>query len=195
MNTDLDVRRIHQQLERQHRQMAKELETGALRWMVPRFLSTSTIGVGVTLVIPGLVGGGLAGLDVGSPAFWVKLLGPFVVAAAVTPWLYFRTRTRSHRSPDDIIRESDAEFESLTGPGWVGRVVRQGARFAAILGATAGALLAFGLPPDELPAGSRLLALAGFTLASALWTIPASFGMRWLSLRERRIQPGQDGAW
>lgn len=171
MRTDLEASRTLKRLERQQRELQKSLEGGAVGWMLPRFLSGSVLGIGLTMVLDGL---SLSPL---------KLFGPVVVAAVVTPILYVGARRQSRRALEEIVQEADAELAALTTPGWVGRVVRRGVMMAAGIGLPVGALLAFGLPVEELPAGSRLLALAGFTLATAAWTLPASFALRWLSVR------------
>lgn len=171
MRTDLEAGLTRQRLERQQREVQKSLEGGAVGWMLPRFLSGSVLGIGLAMVIDGLSLGLL------------KLFGPVVVAAVVTPIMYVGARRQSRRALDEIVQEADAELAALTAPGWVGRVVRRGLMMAAGIGLPVGALLAFGLPVEELPAGSRLLALAGFTLVTAAWTLPASFAQWWLSMR------------
>jgi hypothetical protein len=151
--------------------------------MLPRFLSGSAFGIGLTLVLPAFLGGGLGVVDGGSPAFWIKLLGPVVAAGVVTAHLYVKARRQSRRPLGQIVEEADAELAALTAPGWARRVVRQGVWMAAGIGLPVGALLAFGLPAEELPGGSRFLALAGFVVATAGWTVPAAFALRWLALK------------
>lgn len=168
---DVEASRTRQLWERQQRELQKSLEGSPGGWMFPRFLSGSVLGIGLAMVLDGV---SLSAL---------KLLGPVVVAAVVTPMMYFRARRQSRRPLEEVIQEAEAELEALTTPGWARRVVRRGVMMAAGIGLPVGALLAFGLPVEELPAGSRLLALAGFTLATAAWTLPAAFVLRWLSVR------------
>jgi hypothetical protein len=182
MKADLEASRTRQRLERQHRELRKGLQAGAFGWMLPRFVSGSVLGVGVTMLMSWTLGDGSGVVDGSSPGFWFRLLAPVVVVGAVTPYLYLRARRRSRRPVDEIVREADAEVTALTAPGWVGRVIRQGALMAAGIGLPVGTILAMGLPVEELPAGSRLLAVAGFALLTAGWTLPAAFGLRWLSL-------------
>lgn len=183
MKATLEVNRAHRELARQHRELRAGLDEGALGWMLPRFLSGSAVGIGITVVMPTLLGGGLAAIDPGSPVFWVTLLGPVVVSAAVTPYLYFKARQRSRLTIDELVEESDGDLASLTSPGWFGRTLRQGLKMALAVGLPVGGLLAIGFPIEELPAGSRLLALAGFVVATAAWTLPGSFLMRWWELK------------
>lgn len=195
MSTDLETSRLHRRVERRHRQLLKEMENGPLGWMIPRFVYGSSLGIGLTLVLPGFMGGGFAGIDVNSPVFWIKLLAPVLVAAIGTPYLCFKARQQSKESPEDAVRRADKELARLTSPGWVGRVFRLGALAALGIGLPVGALLAFGIPVDEMPGGSRLLMLSVFVLATAGWVIPGAFALRWVSLKTsgvRRVSKSSD---
>lgn len=187
-STDLETSRLHQRVERGHRQLVKDMEHGPLGWMIPRFISGSLFGIGLTLVLPGFMGGGLGVIDVDSPVFWIKLLGPVVVAAAGTSYLYFKARQQSKEPPEDAVRRADEELALLTAPGWAGRVFRRGALAALGIGLPVGAILAFGLPVHELPGGSRLLPLGGFILATAGWVIQGAFALRWAALKSWGIK-------
>jgi len=191
MSTILDVSRLHQRLERQHRRLLKDLENGPMAWIIPRFASGSILGIGLTLVLPGFLGGGLGLVDLSSWGFWVRLLGPVFVAGMVTPYMYFNARKQSQRTLDEVVRRSEGEFALLTAPGWVRRVFRRGTLLALGIGLPVGALLAFGSPVTELPAGSRLLAMAGFLAATAAWTLPGAFALRWLSLKSYGVRTMQ----
>lgn len=194
MSTDLEVSQFHRGVERKHRQLVKEMEHGPLGWMIPRFVSGSLLGIGLTLVLPGFMGGGLGVIDVSSPVFWIKLLGPIVVAGVGTPFLYYNARRQSTESSEDAVGRADKELELLTAPGWVGRVFRRGALAALGIGLPVGAMLAFGLPVDELPGGSRLLVLGGFVLATAGWVIPGAFALRWASLKSSGVKTLSKGS-
>jgi len=186
--TAIETSRLHQRVEREHRQLVKEMEHGPLGWIIPRFVSGSLLGIGLTLVLPGFLGGGLGVIDVDSPVFWIKLLGPVVVAAAGTTHLYLKARQQSKESREDAVRRADKELALLTAPGWVGRVLRRAALAAVGIGLPIGAMLAFGLPVGELPGGSRLLMLGGFVLATAGWVIPGAFTLRWAVLKSWGIK-------
>jgi hypothetical protein len=183
MSTDIETSRVHRKVEREHRQLVKEMERGPLNWILPRFVSGSLLGIGLTLVLPGFMGGGLGVFDPSSPVFWIKLLGPVVVAAVGTPFLYFKARQRSMRSPEEAVRHADKEVALLIAPGWIGRVFRLGGLAALGIGLPAGAILAFGLPVEELPGGSRLVSLGAFVLATAGWVIPGAFALRWAMVK------------
>lgn len=183
MDSDLHVTRLHQRVERQHRELVKQLKDGPVSWIVPRFLSGSVFGISVTIVLPGFLGGGLGVIDAASPAFWIKLLGPVVAAGVGTLHMYSRARRRSRRTLEDVIRQSDSELALLTAPGWVRRILRRGALLAVAIGVPVGALVAIGWPAADAPVGHRLLVFAGFLLATAAWALPSAFLVRWLSVR------------
>lgn len=72
---------------------------------------------------------------------------------------------------------------SARRPGWMRRTVGTGLLMALGVGIPVGLLLAFTTPLADLPPGGRAGAVLLFVGVSALWTIPFSFGARWLSLR------------
>lgn len=193
MSVELETGRVRRRLAEQHRGLQESMGAGPVGWILPRFLSASAVGIGVTLVLPGLLGGGLGVVDPASPAFWVKLLGPFVVAGAVTSVVYRAARKQSRLSVDEVVDRVDTDHARFTGPGWMGRTLRQGLRMAAGVGIPVGALLALGSPIHELPAGSRLLAFGGFILATAAWTIPGAFVLRWVTLKSHDRLRGATG--
>lgn len=186
--TAIETSRLHRKVERGHRQLVKEMEHGALGWIIPRFVTGSLLGIGLTLVLPGFLGGGLGVIDVDSPIFWLKLLGPVAVAAAGTTHLYLKARQQSKESCEDAVRRTDKELALLTGPGWVGRVLRRAALAALGIGLPIGAMVAFGLPEEDLEGGSRLLVLGVFVLATAGYVIPGAFALRWGVLKSWGIK-------
>lgn len=72
------------------------------------------------------------------------------------------------------------------GPGWVGRVIRRGVLMGFGIGVPVGLLMALISPVAELPTGSRTGAVLSFIAMTMVWTVPFSFGARWLSLRSLR---------
>jgi hypothetical protein len=68
-------------------------------------------------------------------------------------------------------------------PGWVRRVIRRGVLLGLSIGAPVGLLLALTTPSAELPPGGQVSVILSFTALTLLWTMPFSFGARWLSLR------------
>jgi hypothetical protein len=65
-----------------------------------------------------------------------------------------------------------------------------GALATAGIGLPVGLLMAGVFPASELPGGSPALGLLTFVGATALWTFPAMFVLRWLTLWRHRRQTG-----
>jgi hypothetical protein len=172
-------------------EVAMSLEQGAAGWLVPRFLGATVFGIAFTVFVPALLAGDLMQvLDPSQPLYWTRLLGPSVLAAPVTWWEYRRAKRMVRAGVEARVREIERELAGLTGPGWVGRTLRMGALGAAAVGVPVGLLMAGFFPTSELPGGSRALALLTFVGMTALWTFPAAFGIRWLSLKSHRRLTG-----
>lgn len=173
------------------RQVAMSLEQGAAGWLVPRMLTATVVGIAVTVFVPALLAGDLMQvLDSSQPLYWARLLFPSVLAAPFTWWQYRKAKRMVRAGVGARVREIERELARLTGPGWVGRALRMGALGAAAVGVPVGLLLAGFFPTSALPGGSRALALLTFVGMTALWTFPAAFGIRWLSLKSHRHLTG-----
>jgi hypothetical protein len=169
------------------RETARSLEAGPVRWFVPRFLSASILGVGLTVVVPAFLSGDLAqALDSSARFYWVRVLTPVVLAAPFTYVGYRRARKQVRAGTAALARRLETEWRELTEPGWVGRACRYGGYMTAGIGIPVGLLMALPFPTSELPGGSRLLALAGFVAATAAWAFPMAFGFRWLSIKSHK---------
>lgn len=88
-------------------------------------------------------------------------------------------------SPDPLLLHEAALHvaEDVTGRGWLRRVLRRGFWMGLGVGLPVGLLLAFTTAPAELPAGGRIGTTLMYVGLTMLWTMPASFGIRWLSVR------------
>ena len=95
-----------------------------------------------------------------------------------------RTQLRQAReSPASLAREIEAEWAELVRPRWPLRTLATGLVMGLGIGLLVGPLLAFGLPPDERPAGGPAVIWLSFVGLTLLWTIPMAFLLRWGTLR------------
>jgi len=137
----------------------------------------------VALFVAGLLGTGLVSL---SP--WagptVALAAAFaVLVATVFTWMEWRMVPRSDAA---FVRKVEKEWQQMTGRGWLRRVVAMAVLMGVGIGTPVGFLLAYSAPGAEPSGASMFLSVLAFVGLTLLWTLPASFGIRWMSIRQFR---------
>jgi hypothetical protein len=170
------------------RDLGHDLEKGASAWIVPKFLGISLTSTIFTVVVPAFLSGDLGGIvDRSTPLFWARWLLPTILGAPSVVAMYFRNRRRVARGAAPLAERIQREWNRMTGRGWVGRTLAVGAGMAVFIGGSVGLLLSTQFPLSDLPGGSRWLAFFGFLGMTALWTFPAAFGIRALSMKNHRL--------
>jgi len=103
--------------------------------------------------------------------------------ASLVVWFEWRM---TPRSMDDLEQSIRTQWRQVTAPGWPFRVLAMSGLGALAIGVPVGALLAWGSPMEELPAGSQVLGTLTFVGLTALWVVPAGFLIRYWSVRNLR---------
>ena len=184
MHVDIQHRILPVRVDAYLRRTSQALEHGPIRWLAPRFVTASALGIGASLILPVLSSGDPSGLfDPSQTMYWARLLGPVVLAGVFTSLGYRRARRAVRNGPAYVIEKIKRDLAKITGPGWVRRTFRMGALMAVGVGVPVGLLVSLGLPLADMPNGSRPLGFLGFMAMTALWTLPAAFGIRWLQLK------------
>jgi hypothetical protein len=153
---------------------------GVGRWYARQFLYTATAMYLVAFVAQW---GRLEQLDAFPTGKRILFFTfPAIAALMITWWL--ARQTFGHRATDveARVREIGRNLQWLGGSGWPRRTIAMGLSLGLAIGIPIGTLMAVSWQPEDLPLSSRWLTVPVFTGMTLLWTIPAAFVLRWLSL-------------
>ena len=169
------------------RETRQELEEGPMAWLVPRFFKMAGIATVAVVLLPVISSGELGRiLDPSAAGFWVRWLGPSVLTIPLLFREYRRNRRRVEGGVEGFVREVQKEWMDMTGEGWLRQVGKIGAQLTAWVGGSVGLLLAIIIPFSDVTLLTRISMFFGFIGATALWTFPMAFVIRWISIRGYR---------
>jgi hypothetical protein len=114
---------------------------------------------------------------------WAQLAFVVALAAALYALDIQRLRTAIHDDPSKADAIRAREWQRMIAPGWISRYVGYGVVMGLAVGIPIGAMLAFGLKPEELPYNSRVVMELIFISITVGWTLPLSFAIRWFGNR------------
>jgi hypothetical protein len=157
--------------------------------VVVRFLGIAAV-AGLGPVLVGTIDGGLSWADtlgfvraepwsaVGVPLALGVLLATFIVGISLHP---------SSRDVTKVATRVERHCRYLTEGRWIARVVLWGIVLGCAVGVPIGTLLASDLRPSDIAEGyTPLRVVLIFVGMTFLWTVPASFLFRFLTLRSDR---------
>ena len=153
------------------------------RTVLVRVVSLLTI---MLVIIPLITGDPRGIIAVHTPAWWIRLGAAVVLLLFSFSYEWLLVRAIRRKGPEAMARKFDLDWRKLTGPRWVRRVTLVGIMMGLGIGIPVGTLLALFIPGADLPATGRVGVLLLFVAATVAWTLPAAFGIRFLTLRYYR---------
>ena len=179
----------------------RALEAAIAREVVSRlaFLRRAILYTAITIVFfvvlnPLINGTPREVFDVSSKSFWIRFSFAIATAALLLVNAY-RNEARRRIDPGAVASKTVAEFETLTGPTWFWVTLRMGVLLGLGIAIPVSLLIVL-LPGAELETtSSELISALSFTGATLLWTIPAAFIIRVISVRSirRLAERGETG--
>jgi hypothetical protein len=156
-------------------------QTGRARLMLWA-RSVLVYGAMFVVVLPLVLGHPGEIFDIRSAALWYRLATAVVLAAIGVAYGDYLHRS-AQRDPHAAASRLISEVQEPRGMGWILRTIRVGILMGLGIGIPVGLLLSL-LPADSF--SERAEAFALFVGLTLLWTQPAAFGIRWLSVYSAR---------
>jgi hypothetical protein len=134
------------------------------------------------VVVPLISGRWDNAFDPGRPFLWYRIAMAVVLAGVNVAYFDVIAR-RAVRDPDAAVARVASDVVAQTAPGWVLRTIRLGLIMGLGIGVPVGLLIALVPPMSQVERFEVFGMFVGLTL---LWTQPAAFAIRWLSLNSAK---------